>query len=367
MLDAVERQVLCLREFSSLVRLVVRFFLRIHPLVRAELKVWRRAAAAIPDDELREQALATLHDERLSTAGAALFAATRAVPDPRLVRALVSFQVTWDYLDTLAEQPADDAIANGMLLHSALVDALRPRVGRTDYHRLHRSSDDGGYLEALVGTCRDNCAALPAYAHVRGAAVREAGRAEVQGINHSPAPTRDAALRRWAAPLEDADGLRWFELAAAASSSLVVLALLSAAADAGTTATGAQQISAAYFPWIDGLTTLLDSHVDRRDDALSGDISFVAHYSSRAAAEQRLTELTARAFASARALPHGELHVVLVAGMIAMHLSRASAWTPEERPATIAVLGASPAIVTPLLQVLRVWRWLRGEAVRWPR
>jgi tetraprenyl-beta-curcumene synthase len=364
MVGTLERQVLCLREFSSLARLVVRFFVRIHPLARAELEVWRQAAAAIPDDQLREQALETLRDERLSTMGAALFAATSAAPDPALVRALIAFQVTWDYLDTLAEQPADDVIANGMLLHRALVDALRPVRTQSDYYRLHRASDDGGYLEALVDACGESCAALPAYEHVGAAAAREASRAEVQGINHAPASTRDAALRRWGAPFADAHGLQWFELAAAGSSSLVVLALLAAAADAGTTATSAEQTSRAYFPWIDGLTTLLDSHVDQRDDALSGDISFVAHYPSPAAAEQRLAELTARAFASARALPHGERHVVLVAGMIAMHLSRASAWTPEARPATVAVLRAAPAIVTPLLQVLRVWRLLRGERIR---
>jgi tetraprenyl-beta-curcumene synthase len=365
MVGAFERQVRCLRELSSLARLVGRFFARIHPLARAELGVWRQAAAAIPDGELREQALATLRNERLSTAGAALFAATRAVPDPALVRALVAFQVTWDYLDTLAEQPADDVVANGMVLHRALVDALRPPLTRTDYYHLHRASDDGGYLEALVDVCGESCAALPAYEQVAATAAREASRAEVQGINHAPPSTRDAALQSWAAPLADAHGLQWFELAAASSSSLVVLALLAAAADAGTTAMGAEEISAAYFPWIDGLTTLLDSHVDRREDALSGSLSFVAHYRGPAAVEQRLAELTAHAFASARALPHGELHVVLVAGMIAMHLSRASAWTPEARPATVAVLRAAPAIVRPLLQVLRIWRLLRGERIRW--
>lgn len=345
---------------------MARFWLLVFPLVRAQLRGWQALAAAIPDPALRAQALATLDSERLSAAGAALFATTTPRSrDPALVRALVAYQVICDYLDTLAEQPADDPIANGAQLHRALADAVADRP-LADHYRLHAAHDDGGYLAALVTACREGCATLPAYAPVRAAALREASRNEVQGINHAPPGVREPALRQWAvAAGEDpaAGDARWFEMAAAGSSSLAVLALIAAAADPATTEQTAEQVRRAYFPWVEALSTLLDSVADRERDLRSGELSFVGQYASQAAAIARLRELTARAIAGARSLPRGERHLVLVAGMIAMHVSEVGAWLPWSQPLTRAVLRAADTLVMPLLLLLlRAWR--RARAAR---
>lgn len=350
----------------TLVRIMVRFWIVVLPLLRAELRGWTATAEEIPDPELRRNALETLRGERLNAAGAALFAATRSARDPQLVRALVAFQVAWDYLDTLAEQPSDAPIANGRLLHRALADALDPAREHADYYRLHRARDDGGYLDALVDACREGCAALPAFATVQAAAVHEAQRAEVQGINHSPADRREAELRQWSAEQTGVPGdVPWFELAAAGASSLAVHALLTAAADPATTPATATLVCAAYMPWIAALSTLLDSHVDREDDVITGEHSFIAYYPSPGIARDRLDEITRRSVGGALALPNGEAHLVLVSGMVAMYLSSVTAWAPEARPTTLAVLQATGSVVRPLLQVLRAWRMLRGEPVRW--
>ena len=350
-----------MREPLALLRMMVRYWLEIHPMMRSDLDGWRERATAIPDATLRADALATLAGERLNTAGAALFATLAGAADPALLRALIAFQVTWDYVDTLSERPATDPIANGAQLHAALVDALTPGGERADWYRLHAQEDDGGYLAALVDACRDGCATLPRYEAVGEVARSEARRAAVQGINHSPEVGREAAMRRWAARQAHAGDTRWFELAAAASSSLAIHALLVAAADRATTPAVAEQIGAAYFPWICALSTLLDSLVDQADDARSGDISFVALYRSRAEALWRLRSIAARAFAEARRLPSGEQHAVLVAGMVAMYLSKSSAWTAAARPLTIAVLRASSITVLPLLALMRSWRAVRRD------
>jgi tetraprenyl-beta-curcumene synthase len=343
-----------------LLLVAARFWGRVLPTVRAELRAWERLASAIPDPQLRAQALETLRGERLSTAGAALFATTLRRHVPVLVRTLVAYQVICDYLDTLSEQPSADPIANGMTLHRALADAVAPGAKPADWYRLHVSGDDGGYLAALVGACREGCAALPAFPQVREAAQREAARNEVQGIKDGPADRREAELRRWArAQGDDAADASWFELAAAGSSPLAVLALLAAAGDRATTSTTAEQTRGCYFPCIEALSTLLDSLADRAHDELTGELSFVAQYSSPAAAAARLQALTMRAYVCARGLPNGERHVVLIAGMIAMHLSDASAWLPGARDTTRAVLRSSLAGVTPLLLLLmRTWRWI---------
>lgn len=346
---------------------MARFWLVVFPLARGQLRAWERVAEAIPDPELRAQALDTLDSERLSAAGAALFAATAPRRrDPDLVRALVAFQVICDYLDTLAEQPTDAPVENGAQLHRALADAVSSDPHR-DYYRLHRVRGDGGYLLALVDACRSSCAALPSFALVQELAWSEARRNEVQGINHAPAEVREPALRDWAEhQREPATGdASWFELAAAGSSSLAVLALMAAAADPAATRASVERVRHAYFPWIEALSTLLDSLADREQDVREGALSFIGHYPSPEATIVRLQQVTARAIAGARRLPNGERHVVLIAGMIAMHLSEATAWLPAAQPSTRAVLATADSAVTPLLLLLlRTWRRARAERAR---
>ncbi|HEX7290270.1 MAG TPA: DUF2600 family protein [Conexibacter sp.] len=353
------------RELSALAAVMARFWLVVFPLVRAELRAWQRLAAEIPDPALREQALATLDSERLSAAGAALFAATtRRVRDRQLVRALVAYQVICDYLDTLAEQPGADPIRNGALLHRALADAVGDGP-LADHYRHHVARDDGGYLTALIAACREGCATLPAYGAVRASAAREAARNEVQGINHAPADVREPRLRAWAERQRATDAsaagdARWFELAAAGSSSLAVLALIAAAADGDTTGTEAERIRRAYFPWIEASSTLLDSVADRERDRDGGELNFVSHYPTQAIAAARLHAVTARALAGARRLPRGERHAVLVVGMIALHVSEPGAWLPWARPVTAEVLSAADSAAMPLLLLLlRAWRGAR--------
>jgi tetraprenyl-beta-curcumene synthase len=341
-----------------------RFSVTRLPLVRVELRAWERRALAIPDPLLREHALDTLRGESFSAIGAALVTMTTDHRDPQLVRLLVALQVAWDYIDTLAEQPAVDPVANGVQLHRALVDALGSDPPRDDYYRLNRGHDDGGYLLALVDACRAACAHLPAYAAVAAAALRELETAEVQYLNHGPAEDRARRLRAWADRHPTADA-SWIELGAAASSSLGVLAMLTLAADPATTPARVEALRAAYVPWVDALTALLDSLVDRPHDAASGLLNWVSHYPSDEVAAVRVAEIAARAVDAVRALPNGERHVVIVVGMIAMHLSQATAWLPDVQPATRAVLRATRSPAAPaMLGLLRTWRRARAKRAR---
>jgi tetraprenyl-beta-curcumene synthase len=364
----VDEQGLRAREHRALAHVMRRFWLDVFPQVCEQLREWEQIALEIPDPVLREQALATLRSERLSAAGAALFAATPRRPCPALVRALVAYQVATDYLDTLAEQPSADPIANGARLHRALADAVAPAPAavRPDWYGLHPRGDDGGYLAALVAACRESCAALPSYAAVADAAVREARRNAVQGLNHAAAGPREAGLIAWAAAQDDDGGdARWFELAAAGASSLAVLALIAAAARPATTAADAERVRRAYFPWIEALSTLLDSLVDRERDARTGELNFVSHYPSNPVAAARLGEIAGRAMRAARGLPDGERHAVLVAGMVSLHLSEASAGDAAAEAAAVAVLTSVDGLAARLLlPLLRTWRALRALKAR---
>lgn len=321
-----------------------------------ELRRWRRRAAQIPDARLREDALRSLDAKRGHAHGAALFTILPRRREPRLLRLLVAYETLVDYLDEVSERHPDGA--DGEQLHHAVIDALDPERACADWYRRHPWREDGGYLGALVDASRAGCRQLPSFDRVRAPLQAATCRGLVLGINHErDAARRDVALRAWAEPqLRALPGLRWFEASGAASATLVMHALLTLAADAELTCDAAQEVNAAYWPWVSLATTMLDSYVDQADDAARGDHSYVAHYGGLDVAVPRVRESIVRALAAARGLPDGERHVVIVGCMVALYLSKASARTPELCECTRELAAGGGSLVRLLLPVLRGWR-----------
>jgi tetraprenyl-beta-curcumene synthase len=317
----------CARDTATVGASLARYWLGILPLVRRELRHWERQAQAIPDRTLRSQAVTTLRDERLNAEAAAVFATL--VPRarwPTLVPLLVAFQVMYDYLDTVGEDPVVDPLRNGLQLHRALAAALDPGMPPVDYYALHPHGDDGGYLDALVARCRTALPDLPAAAvalpHARRAAVRCS---EGQSYTHAAMREGHAALAAWAAGQDRAPGYRWWEVAAGAISSVGVYALLAAASDPLTTLDEVARVDAAYFPPICALSTLLDSLIDREPDTLTANHSCFAQYGSHHEAADRLCQIALEAARAARGLRHGARHGAIVAGVVGYYLSAVEA------------------------------------------
>ena len=251
-----------------------------------------------------------------------------------------------------------------------------------------------GYLRTLVDVCRTCCARLPSYECVRPLVVEEARRAQVLAINHDLDPAaRDATLRAWVSrELPAEQEARWFELTGAASASLTVHVLLALGAEAACSQGDLARAQRAYFPWISAATTMLDSYVDQLEDAANGDHSYVAHYSPPAPAPtrspaplrsdsfsrsrsrsdsfsrpapapivERIRWLLARSFREAGALGDPELHVLIVACMVAMYLSKDSARSEELRAGTASLVRAGGSLTRVLLPILRLWRILYAQ------
>jgi cytochrome P450 len=350
------------RQAWALVAAAARELLWGLPAISRELHSWRARAEAIPDRALREDALASITQKRDHVEGAALF---WVLPDRRnrpLLRLLVAYQTIWDFLDNVSER--DTGAANGRQLHKALVEALDPEAPISDYYRHHPWKDDGGYLRALVEACRASCAVLPSYSRVRPHVLEGVRRCSVQSINHDSVPgRRDAALRTWAKrefPSEHA--MRWFELTAAASA-FVPHALLALAAEPRCESHDIAHVYAAYFPWISLAIAMLDSYVDRFDDAVRGSHSYIAHYEDDDLAVLRLREIVDRTLRRANGLPNGHRHALVAGCMVAMYLSRDRAETPEMRARTRALAAAGGSLTRLLLPLLRIWR---GAYLRHP-
>lgn len=348
----------------ALVAVSARYATLVAPIVSREVRRWRARAATIPNPLLRAAALDTLADERWSAEGAALFATLAPARCRRLVRLLATYQILWDYLDTITEWRVPDQVKAGRQLHRALVEALDPGAPVSDYYAEFPWRDDS-YLMALVEACRALCATLPRFQDVHALVVGSAARAEVQAFNHDlRADRRLEALQRWAARETPGQAeARWWELTAGATASPHIHALLALAADRRTTAAEIARSAAAYSPWVPAAATMLDSLVDRDDDAVSGDHSYIGYYADADESTSRLQYIVERA-REVRHLPRGDRHEVIVGGMIALYLSAPTACSSTTRDAAKAVLAVSGPHTKVLLPVMRALRRVRARRER---
>jgi tetraprenyl-beta-curcumene synthase len=315
-------------------------------------------ATEIPDEVFRRDALSALDRKRGNTHGAGMFWTLPRVRSPCLLRLLVTYQIMWDYLDTVSESGAMAGQANGLQLHLALVDALDPSRPIADYYRHDPSCEDGGYLCALVLACREFCIQLPSFQCVRSLLVREAARVNVQAINHDLDPvSRDAGLRKWVtSEFPDSWDVQWFELAAAAGANIAIYALFALAAEPVCDDTQIARAYRTYFPWGSALATMLDSFVDQEEDAANGDQCYVAYYETPELATRHIARLIQRCLHETQTLGNSERHRLIAACMVAMYLSKDSARTEAICARTQYLVNSGGSLTKLLLPILRAWR-----------
>lgn len=349
-----------------------RYWLGVYPRVCRELARWHDRAERIADPALQRLALEAL-EKRGNVEGAAAFAAFL----PRAhrgaaIRALAAFQLAYDYVDLLAERPNGDPVANARSLHGALLLALEPGAPHADYYEHFSPREDGGYLEEIVDTCRMALAELPSHAAVAGGAGRAAARiVAFQSLSlGGRSGERNSgergggldALRRCAREqTPPGSGLRWWETAAAGGSSLGVLALIAAAAQPDLDPREIAAIEDAYFPWIGACHSLLDSLVDREEDARIGQLSLIGHYADVEDAAARIGWIAAQSMRHARGLPGGRGQAVVFAGMVGYYLSAPEAAALDARPLCRNVQAALGSLARPTLRVFHLRRRLRGS------
>lgn len=338
-----------------------RYWLLAYPRARRAVHRYAREAAAIPDLRLRRAAVETLAEERGNLEGAAVFAAFT----PRRYRAaaievLVAFQAIFDYVDTLAEQPTGDALANARAVHLSLLVALTPGTSHPDYYRHAPSGRDGGYLRDIVDRCRGAFVTLPSHAAVQRSLHRAVRRMiEYQTLIHGDGARAPISLASWAdRETPPASGLRWWETAAAGASSLIAFALIAAAADPDLSTEEIEAIEFAYFPWIGSLHVLLDSLIDWPQDIRAGHHSLVEHYDSSHDAACRMEVIGLAALRATQALPSKEHHALFLVAMAGFYLAKPNARLPHAAETTDRLVAALGHLAQPILIVHSLRRWI---------
>lgn len=348
----------CARDILTLLRAGIAFWVHLAPVARRELCRWQRHARAIPDPALRGSSLAKLGDEALNPEAAAFFgivAPTRT--RTRLVQLIVAYQVMYDYLDAVNEEPTSARLLDGLYLHQALVDAVQPSYRESGYYTHHPRGDDGGYLTTLVGTCNTALVAFPSTAAISGSLIVAAERCgEAQARNHAVSADGYQQLIDWSDVQAPSGKYRWWETAAAGISCLAIHALLAAAATPGVKRGQAERIDGAYFPSVCAISALLDSLIDRADDGLTGNHSFATHYVTSRYAAERYTRIITDAKEGFESLPDQQRHRIILAGIVGYYISAVGTGDGlGEQVAFWASKSLSPAI-GPILAVMRVRR-----------
>ncbi|TYP71134.1 tetraprenyl-beta-curcumene synthase family protein [Paenibacillus methanolicus] len=308
---------------ASPVKLMYRMYKYILPEVKDELNRLRALAEAIPDEELRAQALASMTSKEFHCQGGGVYAAADLGSRHILVPLIVSLQTISDYLDNLCDRSTSLDSEDFRLLHQSMLDAVDPDAEPLDYYALRTEREDGGYLRELVRTCQRSIRLLPGYKsaqlHVREL-VELYG--DLQVYKHIRKDLREPKLLAWWDVHQNRYAhLRWNEFAAATGSTLGMFMLFQAACDPALTPEQASGIRGAYFPHVCGLHILLDYLIDQEEDRLGGDLNFCNYYDDQSELIKRLGEFVERARADVRELPAWRFHRMIIEGLLALYLS----------------------------------------------
>jgi tetraprenyl-beta-curcumene synthase len=345
----------------SLIWLGAIYWLNIYPCVRSELSRWETYARDIPDSTLREQALNKLTVERLNSEAAAFF----AVLAPRskrscVIRLIVAFQLLYDYLDAVNELSGSTELRNGLQLHNALTDAVVPDRPTHDYYRHNPASQDGGYVHALVTTCRSIVRTLPSAANIEPVLAQATERcSQAQSHNHALVAEGERGLIDWCRGQVHGCDYLWWEIAAGGVSSLAIHALFALAAEPKRTIDDAAWLDAAYFPSICAISTLLDSLADHGSDASTTNHSFIARYHDSAHAAERLVTVVGDAVEQVGRLHNCRRHIVILYGIIAFYLSSASVDAGFAAPVADSLMRSIGPLARPMRAAMRLRRLVR--------
>jgi hypothetical protein len=351
---------LMVRVSVALVLANVRYWGTVARLVSTQLDYWTLRAEAIPNPVLQEVSLANLREEGFNAQATATLAtlAPRKYRKP-VVEAIVGLQILYDYLDSLIERPLADPLGDGRQLYNAFIDAVvldsEPRGG---YYPPTHESDDGGYLDELVGAVRGALTRLPSQAAIAGVSAHAAERcAEAQVHAHATAVLGDAQLEQWATSNAVDTGLLWREfLAGAVSSGLSLHALIAAGGDPHTSQEQALAVDEVYLS-VCAVTTLLDGLIDYAQDMHNmGHPGYTRYYEDHDALAQGLRSVIHRAANIGRDIPNRAYHLMTLVGVVAYYLSAPTASSEYARDVTEQIRRELKPLITPPLAVMRAWR-----------
>ncbi len=303
--------------------LLKRVFIELFPVIEEELKRWRGKAEAIPNAELRNQALASIETKAFHCQGGGVFALLAGVHCKTVLRFIVAYQTISDYLDNLCDRSTSLNPKDFRMLHKAMADALSPGNSLKNYYAYRDEQDDGDYLHELVQTCQNTLLEMEDFPLIQEEMLElEALYAELQIYKHVKEEERLPLLMEWYNINKDkALGLRWNEFAAAAGSTLGIFCLVAYGFSGKITSALVEEIVGSYFPYVQGLHILLDYYIDQEEDRTEGDLNFCNDYRDEVQMFDRFHYFFILAEEKMARLPDKQFHRYIPKGLIGLYLS----------------------------------------------
>ncbi|PKN18406.1 MAG: DUF2600 domain-containing protein [Deltaproteobacteria bacterium HGW-Deltaproteobacteria-6] len=308
---------------TNLISLTTKMILKVQPVTRACLRQWKERAQNIPDPELRRQATASIAAKTFHCEGGSLYGLLAGHRYKDAIQFIVAYQTISDYLDNLCDRSTSQDPEDFRALHESMLQALTPDAPLTAYYRFRQEREDGGYLAALVQTCRDILGRLANYPS-GAAAVRELAGVyiDLQVHKHVRKDERVPRLRAWFAEHEkNLPPMAWYEFAACTGSTLGIFCIVSRLFNQATSAVLVDRIKNAYFPWVQGLHILLDYLIDQEEDLSGLDLNFCSYYENNEQLYGRLSHFYNQAQACVASLPDAKFHHLITRGLLGIYLA----------------------------------------------
>jgi len=307
---------------SSALTLMSAVYLKIFPAVNRELDFWTNRAKQIPDDELRAQALGSIAAKRFHCQGGAVYALLAGERWRETIRFIVAYQTISDYLDNLCDRSTSLDPKDFHLLHQSMVDALTPESTATNYYKLRKEQQDGGYLADLVYTCQQTLRQVESYPVIKCELLElQALYRDLQVHKHVKVAERTPRLTHWhQGHQKNWPSLRWYEFSAAAGSTLGIFCIVAYAFGEKMTANLGREISKGYFPYMQGLHILLDYYIDQREDKEEGDLNFCFYYPDQQVMKNRFIYFVEQTNNHIQDLPDPKFHEMIQQGLVGLYL-----------------------------------------------
>ncbi|WP_141433746.1 tetraprenyl-beta-curcumene synthase family protein [Bacillus sp. 03113] len=308
---------------SISITLMSNVYRKVLPTVHHELSYWKKRAEAIPNAELRKQALDSIEKKTFHCEGGAIMALMAMKHYQEAIKFIVAYQTISDYLDNLCDRSTSLDPKDFEALHESMKDALSLSASPKNYYRFREEQDDGQYLYDLAATCRGVLNKISNYQWIKDYLLELCQYyCDLQIHKHVAVEERIPRLTNWfnhyKKKLPD---MKWYEFSACSGSTLGIFCLVSYAFQSKFEQKHAENIRDGYFPYIQGLHILLDYFIDQEEDRTEGDLNFCFYYDDEEQLFSRLKHFIMEADMHTKKLPHRRFHQLINRGLLAIYLS----------------------------------------------
>ncbi|WP_425501883.1 tetraprenyl-beta-curcumene synthase family protein [Paraliobacillus salinarum] len=298
-------------------------FKKIFPEVSRQLLYWQKKAELIPNQELREQALASIKTKKFHCQGGSVYSLLAEDRWQDFIKFIVAYQTISDYLDNLCDRSTSLDPEDFRMLHQSMEDALSPNEQLKNYYKYRTDQDDGGYLAQLVQTCQETLLTIPSYDSIQSHCLElEQLYSDLQVHKHVTKEERIPRLEKWyQAYKEKWPSLSWYEFSASSGSTLGIFCMVAYGMAGKADEHLANQVFDSYFPYMQGLHILLDYYIDQQEDLEEDDLNFCHYYQDEQELKERLLFFVKQTNSSIRQLPDRRFHEMVHKGLVGLYLA----------------------------------------------